>query len=275
MLSPGRPLPARRHAGDPRRHQLRVDGAARPEAVELCLFDGIGQNEQQRLRVPAVHQWLSGMGGCRAGREGLVYGYRVHGPWAPAQGAALQCRQGAAGSVCARDRGVLRWRATCSWGTCPARSRPQRDGRDNGASCTESARDSDCALRPAHRQAHARIASSDRVLYEMHVRGQTRLHPGGAGRAARLLRRLGAEHAVLDHLQHLGVTTLSLMPVQHIAPTSSGCWKHQASPTTGATATIGWFAPEARYWSGRPGTTPASEFRAAHRRGACARHGSW
>jgi pullulanase/glycogen debranching enzyme len=69
-----------------------------------------------------------------------------------------------------------------------------------------------------------------------------------------------AEPAVLDHLQRLGVTTLSLMPVQHradeqrlLAMGLSNYWGYN---------TIGWFAPEARYWSGLAGTTPASEFRA-------------
>jgi glycogen operon protein len=65
---------------------------------------------------------------------------------------------------------------------------------------------------------------------------------------------------VLDHLQRLGVTTLSLMPVQYRADEQrlqrmglSNYWGY---------ATIGWFAPEPRYWSGRPGTTPGGEFRA-------------
>ena len=97
------------------------------------------------------------------------------------------------------------------------------------------------------------------MLYELHVRGQTQQHPGVPTSLRGTYAGL-AEPAVLDHLQRLGVTTLSLMPVQHRADEKRllemglrNYWGY---------STIGWFAPEARYWSGRAGTTPASEFRA-------------
>src|SRR5690349_21570346 len=56
--------------------------APHADRVELCLFEPTGQYEQQRLRLPACTH------GCWHGRlpsagPGLVYGYRVHGPWAP------------------------------------------------------------------------------------------------------------------------------------------------------------------------------------------------
>ena len=54
-------------------------------AVELCLFDGTGAHEQQRLRLAAR---TDGIWHCRlpSARPGLVYGWRVHGPWAPREG---------------------------------------------------------------------------------------------------------------------------------------------------------------------------------------------
>ena len=59
--------------------------APRASRVELCLFDATGQKEQQRLSLPACtdgiwHGHLTGAG------PGLVYGYRVHGLWAPHDG---------------------------------------------------------------------------------------------------------------------------------------------------------------------------------------------
>ena len=50
------------------------------DRIELCLFDGAGEIEQQRLTLPerTGHIWH---GFVPRGRAGLVYGYRVHGPY--------------------------------------------------------------------------------------------------------------------------------------------------------------------------------------------------
>ena len=54
------------------------------EAVELCLFDSDG-NEYRRIELSPT-----GPGRFSTRAEGVgpgaLYGYRVHGPWAPAQG---------------------------------------------------------------------------------------------------------------------------------------------------------------------------------------------
>jgi glycogen operon protein len=229
--------------------------APNAEAVELCLFDGSGQNEQQRLRLPACTDGVW-HGLLPSGRAGLVYGYRVHGPWAPHEGqrfnpAKLLLDPYAREIVGRYDGSAL------FLGHDPARP-DQRDARDNGAIALKgrvTAATSTTTTPPGH----ARIAAGERVLCELHVRGQTRLHPGVPAALRGTYAGL-AEPAVLDHLQRLGVTTLSLMPVQHradeqrlLAMGLANYWGYN---------TIGWFAPEARYWSGRAGTTPASEFRA-------------
>ena len=55
------------------------------EAVDLCLFDPAGRQEVQRIRMPERtdqiwHCYLP------EARPGLLYGYRVHGPYDPARG---------------------------------------------------------------------------------------------------------------------------------------------------------------------------------------------
>ena len=224
------------------------------EAVELCLFDGTGQHEQQRLRLPACTDGVW-HGLLPSGRAGLVYGYRVHGPWAPHEGqrfnpAKLLLDPYAREIVGRYDGSAL------FLGHDPAHP-DQRAARDNGAVALKGRVTAAGGMATA--PGHARIPAGERVLYELHVRGQTQLHPA-VPTALRGTYAGLAEPAVLDHLQRLGVTTLSLMPVQHradeqrlLAMGLSNYWGYN---------TIGWFAPEARYWSGRPGTTPASEFRA-------------
>jgi glycogen operon protein len=252
MLTDGLPFPL---GATPVRQGINFALAApRAAKVELCLFDHTGQHEQQRLNLPCCTDgvWHGHFTGAR---PGLVYGYRVHGPWAPHEGHRFNPDKVVldpyAREIVGRyDGGDL------FLGHVPGQPR-RRDTRNNAA----------VALKARVAAAHAataaaarpRIAAADRVIYELHVRGQTRLHPDVPPELRGSYAGL-AEPAVLDHLQRLGVTTLSLMPVQHradeerlLAMGLSNYWGY---------STVGWFAPEARYWSGRPGTTPAGEFRA-------------
>jgi isoamylase len=59
--------------------------SAHAERVELCLFDAVADTEIARLPLPGRdgdiwHGFLP------AGQPGLLYGYRVHGPYEPQQG---------------------------------------------------------------------------------------------------------------------------------------------------------------------------------------------
>ncbi|CAN7185312.1 glycogen debranching protein GlgX [Variovorax paradoxus] len=252
MLSPGSPFPLGATLS-PNGVNFAL-AAPSAEAVELCLFDGTGQHEQQRIRLPAFTDGVW-HGLLPSGRAGLVYGFRVHGPWAPHEGkrfnpAKLLLDPYAREIVGRYDGSEL------FLGHDPANP-DQRNTRDNGAVALKARVAAAAEAAPA--PGHARVPAGERMLYELHVRGQTRLHPGVPAALRGTYAGL-AEPVVLDHLQGLGVTTLSLMPVQHradeqrlLAMGLGNYWGYN---------TIGWFAPEARYWSGRAGTTPASEFRA-------------
>src|SRR3954464_5307942 len=59
--------------------------SAHASKVELCIFDGAGGRELERITLPEYtdeiwHGYLSDA------RPGTVYGYRVHGPYDPAVG---------------------------------------------------------------------------------------------------------------------------------------------------------------------------------------------
>ena len=59
--------------------------SAHATKVELCLFDATGENEIERITLPeytdeVFHVYLPDA------RPGTVYGYRVHGPYDPANG---------------------------------------------------------------------------------------------------------------------------------------------------------------------------------------------
>ena len=66
------------------------------EFVELCLFDSDGKETPIRLNETdgfVHHCYLPNVG------PGQLYGYRVHGPWDPGAGPALQSRQAAGRSL--------------------------------------------------------------------------------------------------------------------------------------------------------------------------------
>src|ERR1700750_242153 len=59
--------------------------SANAQKVELCLFDGQGRRELERVELPertedVWHGYLPDV------RPGQLYGYRVYGPYAPEQG---------------------------------------------------------------------------------------------------------------------------------------------------------------------------------------------
>src|SRR5260370_4319367 len=59
--------------------------SANAEKVELCLFEGQGRKELERIELPertedVWHGYLNDVA------PGQLYGYRVHGPYAPEQG---------------------------------------------------------------------------------------------------------------------------------------------------------------------------------------------
>src|SRR5690606_30487301 len=59
--------------------------SAHATAVELCLFDRRGERETARLPLPACTDEIW-HGYLPQARPGQLYGYRVHGPYAPDAG---------------------------------------------------------------------------------------------------------------------------------------------------------------------------------------------
>ena len=57
--------------------------SAHAEQVELCVFDAEGNETRHTLPARSGDIWHGYLPGAR---PGLRYGYRVHGPWRPAQG---------------------------------------------------------------------------------------------------------------------------------------------------------------------------------------------
>ncbi|MFM2406022.1 MAG: glycogen debranching protein GlgX [Pseudomonadota bacterium] len=219
-LQPGRPWPLGVH-WDGQHLNIAVH-ARHAQAIELCLFERADAREAWRARLPARTEdvWHGRLAagalaerGLPAG-PGLLYGLRAHGPWRPERGQRHNPRKllldpWARQIVGRFDHGPEHMGHDVAHPLQP-------DPRDNAATAlkcrvvAEGARDGfdwQDDTPPA-------IDPRQRVIYELHVRGFSRLNealpPELRGTYAGL-----AHPASIAWLQRLGVTTLSLLPVQH------------------------------------------------------------
>nr|WP_082664932.1 glycogen debranching protein GlgX [Burkholderia ambifaria] len=261
ILTPGVPYPLGAHWDGCGVNFALV--APHAEAVELCLFDPEGCREHMRMAMPGrTHGVWHGY--LETAEPGLVYGYRVAGPHAPDAGHRFNpdkvLLDPYARSVVGRYRGEPAFLGAC------ATDASRADPLDNGAIALKA--------RVVHEpyswgsDAPPRVPLAETVLYEMHVKGFTQLHPDVPKRMRGSYAGV-ASAASLDYLQSLGITTVSLLPVHHRADESR--LQHAGLSNYWGYSSIAFFAPESRYWSGRAGTTPISEFRdmvkALHARG--------
>jgi len=226
--------------------------APNAEHVELCLFSDDGQQELQRLPMPARDQgiWHGFLPDARAG---LVYGYRVHGPWEPPRGQRFNPAKVLL-DPCAREVVGVYAGQDVHLGHQP-NAPLQADLRDN-ASVALKARvvaELPRATRPLP------VDPAKRVIYELHIKGFTALHPLVPPELRGSYAGL-AHPAAIAHLVSLGITTVCIMPVAFRADEVrlqklglSNYWGYNP---------IAWNAPEARYWSGTAGSSPRSEMRA-------------
>lgn len=235
--------------------------------LELCLFDDRGEHEIGRHDLPCCSEgvWHGLLPGAGAG---LVYGLRAHGPWAPHQGHRFNPAKllldpwaqevvgsyGRQGPGPADDAALAAELALHPGHTPQAPEQP--DPRDNARHALK-ARVPAPALYAA-RPPRPRIARDRMVLYEAHIRSLTMRHPA-IEPALRGSYAALAHPAMLAHYRELGITTLNLLPV-HFRADEAALQLRGLSNHWGYSP-IAWLAPETRYWSGRPGTSAAGEFR--------------
>jgi isoamylase len=181
------------------------------ERVELCLFDPRGRREIERVALASRtdfvwHCYLP------EARPGLLYGYRVHGPHEPERGHRFDHNKVLLDPYAKLIKGqrcqVIDTAFT--WGD----DRPPR------------------------------TPWPDTVIYELHVKGFTQLHPDVPQQLRGTYAGLATE-PVLEHLKKLGVTAVELLPIQALVD-ERRLVQHGLRNYWGYNS-IGFFAPEMRY----------------------------
>jgi isoamylase len=183
------------------------------ERVELCLFDGNGRKEIERISLPEYtnqiwHGYIVGV------HPGQLYGYRVHGPYEPRAGHRFNPNKLLIDPYARALEGpLLLGDAHFGYRRDSSRGDLSFDRRDS-ARITPKCRVVETAFTWGPERL-PNVPWSHSVIYELHVRGFTKLHPEVPEARRGTFAALGSE-PVIDHLVKLGVTAVELLPIHPI-----------------------------------------------------------
>jgi glycogen operon protein len=176
---------------------------------------------------------------------GQLYGYRAHGPYEPLQGHRFNPNKLVQDPYAKAIGRTVRWSDEMySYRIGDPREDLSFDTRDNAAFCALSAV-VDGAFTWGN-DSPPRTPWHKTVIYEVHVKGATRLHPEVPERLRGSFAGLGSD-PFIRHLKRLGITAVELMPVHHhaydrhlISRGLTNYWGYNTSA---------FFAPDFRYAS--------------------------
>ena len=208
--------------------------------VELCLFDETGGVESARMDLPESEGgiWYGYLPGVA---EGQVYGYRVHGPFAPQEGHRFNPAKLLLDPYARELRGQLVW-DDALFGYPVGGADTDPDTRDSAAFVPKAvvvdpAFDWDVDKSLQHRW-------TETLIVEAHVKGLTMRHPDVPDVDRGTFCGLASD-AVISHLHRIGATAIELLPVQafvqdrHLAEKGlSNYWGYN---------TLSFFAPNMPY----------------------------
>ncbi len=216
------------------------------EKVELCIFDEKGRREVQRIPFPEKtdqvwHCYLP------EARPGMLYGYRVYGPYEPEKGHRFNPSKLLLDPYAKALTGLISWSdANFGYRVGHERADLSFDRRDSAPGMPKCR-----VIDPAFTWGDDRrpnIAWHDTVIYELHVKGFTMQHPDVPPSLRGTYAGLAAG-PVIEYLKRLGVTTVELMPVhdfiddRHLVEKGlRNYWGYNS---------IGFFAPDSRYGGDR------------------------
>jgi glycogen operon protein len=207
---PGRPFPlGATWDGEGTNFSLFSESA---EHVELCLFDDADNETSLPLTERTAFNWHGYVPEVGPGQR---YAYRVHGPWAPESGHRFNAHKLLIDPYGKAIEGPVDWGAAIVLPYVPggADADLEADDEDDAAAIPKCV-----VIDPAfdwEGDQHLRTPWHETVIYEVHVRGFTRLHPGVREDLRGAYAGLASEEAIA-HLRALGVTAVELLPVHHI-----------------------------------------------------------
>jgi len=225
------------------------------DKVELCLYDNRTKRESDRLlvREQTAFVWHCYIPGLQPGQ---LYGYRVYGPWDPNRGLRFNPAKLLIDPYARAIHGSIDW------------SKPIYPYRPGGDDLIIDRRDSASGMpksvvaNPYFDWEHdcpPKIALSDSIIYELHVRGFSKLNRQIPVPLRGTFAGLASPPS-LKYLKQLGITAVELMPVHQFIDDKvlvdrglRNYWGYN---------TINYFAAESRYSSSGDTGSQITEFKA-------------
>jgi isoamylase len=217
--------------------------SANATKVEVCLFDPQGKTEITRIELPEYtdqifHGWIGDIGPAQ------LYGYRVHGAYAPEEGHRFNPNKLLLDPYARGHSGELVWDPAVFGYTIGAKGDDLTfDERDSAAfmpKCVVVDPGFDWQGEPNRHP----VPWDQTVIYEAHVRGFTKLHPMVPENHRGTYKGMG-QADVVAYIKSLGVTSVELLPVHSFINDDYlldkklvNYWGYNS---------IGFFAPDPRY----------------------------
>jgi glycogen operon protein len=196
------------------------------ERVELCLFGARGAEQRIALTEMTAFVWHAYLPNVGPGQR---YGFRVHGPYDPAQGLRCNPSKLLLDPYATAIDGEVRWNESLFNYRFNAPKSSYNDD-DSGPYMPKSVVTSPYFDWANDR--HPRTPWAETVVYEVHVKGFTQRHPGIPPELRGTYAAL-AHPAAIDYLLALGVTAVELLPVHQFIHDSH--LAERTCATTGAT----------------------------------------
>jgi len=221
----------------------------------LGLFDEVDSSECEPLTMREVtgHVWHSYLPGIKLGQ---LYGYRVHGPYEPSRGLRFNPAKLLIDPYSRALSGKLNWDA------------PVFAYKLGGDDFTIDEQDDawgvpKCVVTTSHfdweNDRPPLTPLHDSIIYEVHVKGFTALHPEIPEELRGTYAAVG--HPVsIEYLKKLGVTAVELMPVHEFVDDKYLVDRHLKNYW--GYNSINFFAPEARYSASGDRGEQLGEFKA-------------
>jgi isoamylase len=223
--------------------------------VELCLFQS-ADDEVETLTIPlGEHTDMVWHGYLPDVRPGQLYGYRVHGPFAPDSGHRFNPNKLVLDPYTKVVGRPARWDESL-FGFKFGQDDTTFDDRDSAPFAPLAAVIDTAFTWGGDRQ--LRTPWHETLIYELHVKGFSKLNPHIPEPLRGTYLGLASDPAI-RHLQSLGITAVELMPVHHYL----NDWhlaKRGLSNYWGYN-TLAYFAPEIRYASSQSPQDAVREFK--------------
>jgi glycogen operon protein len=212
------------------------------ERVELCLFDAEDRETRVELIEREAFNWHCYIPGIGPGQR---YGYRVYGDYDPATGHRFNPHKLLIDPYAKAIEGPVDWGAANVLPYVPSGDEDADlfiDNEDDAVAIPKCV-----VIDPSFDWEDDRppnLRWNEMVIYEVHTKGYTKLHPSVREDLRGTYAGLASEPA-LEYFQSVGVTAVELLPVHHIIDES---FLHDRRLTNyWGYSSIGYLAPHALY----------------------------